>query len=51
MPSSSITPYMCSVSGPRLKALLEGEGMEPRIGRSFPGLIVPARGTTLREAV
>src|SRR5579862_4029392 len=30
MPSSSITPYMWSVSGPRLNVPLEGEGMEPR---------------------
>src|SRR5579884_166241 len=30
MPMSSITPYMCSVSGPRLNVPLDGDGMEPR---------------------
>src|ERR1041385_9125044 len=30
MPSSSITPYMCSVSGPRLKVPFDGDGMEAR---------------------
>jgi hypothetical protein len=27
MPRRSMTPYMCSVSGPRLKVPFEGEGM------------------------
>src|SRR5579884_906713 len=30
MPMSSITPYMCSVSGPRLHVPLDGDGMESR---------------------
>ena len=30
MPRRSMTPYMCSVSGPRLKVPLEGDGMEAR---------------------
>src|SRR3954453_6210888 len=30
MPSSNITPYMCSVSGPRLNVPFDGDGIEPR---------------------
>src|SRR4029079_18561991 len=30
MPRRSMTPYMCSVSGPRLKVPLDGDGIEAR---------------------